>query len=93
MSSLLKNNLYIAALSVFVIIVGFSFIIFEGLKFCSGLIFTGYIDCINIVTRKMQMDSGANYVSVCEAVIVLVLYTAAFLFVSKRKIEARDLYM
>lgn len=93
MSSLVKNNLYIAILSVFVIIVGFSFRIFEGLKFCSGLIFTSYIDCINIVTKKMQMDSGASYVSVGEAVIVLILYTAAFLFISKRKIEARDLEM
>jgi|GEM_PF-3318073 len=92
MSSLMKNNLYIAALSVFVIIVGFSFRIFEGLKFCSGLFFMGYIDCINIVTRKMQVDSGANYVSVGEAVIVLILYVAVFLFVSKRKIEARDLF-
>ncbi|MFL0252563.1 ABC transporter permease [Clostridium neuense] len=90
MSSLIKNNLYIAVLSVFIIAVGFSFRIFEGLKFCSGLLFTGYFDCINIVNRKMQMDSGASYVSVGEAIIVLVLYTAAFLFVSKRKIEARD---
>lgn len=92
MSSLMKNNLYIAALSVFVIIVGFSFRIFEGLKSCSGLIFTSYIDCVDIVTREMQMDSGANYVSVGEGVIVLILYIAVFLFVSKRKMEARDLF-
>lgn len=92
MSCLIKNSVYVILSSMLVIIIGFLFQIFEGLKFYSGMLFMNYCSVINIVTRKVEMDLGTYYVSILEAITILILYTAVFLFISKKSMD-KELYV
>lgn len=92
MSCLIKNSVYVILSSMLVIIIGFLFQIFEGLKFYSDMLFMNYCNVINIVTRKVEMDLGTYYVSILEAITILILYTAVFLLISKKSMD-KELYV